>query len=193
MPLFAERGNPAPGPKFDFKLRWFERLATHAKALLDTGAPIALAGDYNVMPTDLDVYKPERWVDDELSRPEVRTLIGGSSPRAGLTQCGHSHPGERVYTFWDYFRKRSQVGTLACELITSCSAPPVGPRLTAAGVDRDGRGWEKASDHAPTWIELANAKSTASSSPCKTTEGQSGRSSSILSLRLGASGWCRRP
>ena len=84
--LYLPNGNPAPGPKFDFKLRWFERLATHAKGLLASGAPVVLAGDYNVMPTDLDVYKPERWVDDALFRPEVReayrSLLG-----PGLDRC----------------------------------------------------------------------------------------------------------
>src|SRR6185312_9973823 len=70
--LYLPNGNPQPGPKFDYKLRWFERLTAHAAELLATGAPVVLAGDYNVMPTDLDVYKPEKWVEDALFRPEVR-------------------------------------------------------------------------------------------------------------------------
>ena len=164
--LYLPNGNPAPGPKFDFKLRWFERLATHAKALLDTGAPIALAGDYNVMPTDLDVYKPERWVDDALFRPEVRDAYRRLVAQGWTDAVGALHPGERVYTFWDYFRNAygRNAGLRIDHLLLS---PAVCPRLTAAGVDRDVRGWEKASDHAPTWIELANAKSAASSSPAK--------------------------
>ena len=158
--LYLPNGNPAPGPKFDFKLRWFERLATHAKTLLASGAPVVLAGDYNVMPTDLDVYKPERWVDDALFRPEVREAYRSLLGQGWTDALRKLHPDEHIYTFWDYFRNAygRDAGLRIDHLLLS---PAVARRLKAAGVDREVRGWEKASDHAPTWIELTNAKSYA--------------------------------
>jgi exodeoxyribonuclease III len=158
--LYLPNGNPAPGPKFDYKLRWFERLMTHAKDLLATGAPIVLAGDYNVMPTDLDVYKPERWVDDALFRPEVRDAFARLVTQGWTDAVRQQHPGERIYTFWDYFRNAysRDAGLRIDHLLLS---PAVATRLKAAGVDRNVRGWEKASDHAPTWIELTNARQAA--------------------------------
>ena len=102
--LYLPNGNPAPGPKFDYKLRWLERFLAHAADLLASGGPVVLAGDYNVIPTELDVYKPERWVDDALFRPEVRASYQSCSTRAGPMPCGHMHPGKTIYTFWDYFR-----------------------------------------------------------------------------------------
>jgi exodeoxyribonuclease III len=164
--LYLPNGNPAPGPKFDFKLRWFERLATHAKGLLSRGAPVVLAGDYNVMPTDLDVYKPERWVDDALFRPEVREAYRSLLGQGWTDALRKLHPDERIYTFWDYFRNAygRDAGLRIDHLLLS---PAVARRLKAAGVDREVRGWDKASDHAPTWIELTNAKSVSGGSSAK--------------------------
>ena len=102
--LYLPNGNPAPGPKFDYKLRWFERLTAHAAELLATGAPVVLAGDYNVMPTELDVYKPERWLDDALFRPEVRAAFRELVAQGWTDALRALHPDERIYTFWDYFR-----------------------------------------------------------------------------------------
>ena len=155
--LYLPNGNPTPGPKFDFKLRWFDRLAAHAKALLASGAPVVLAGDYNVMPTDLDVYKPERWVDDALFRPEVRDAYRSLVAHGWTDALRTLHPDERIYTFWDYFRNAygRDAGLRIDHILLS---PAVAQRLKAAGVDRDVRGWEKASDHAPTWVELTNTK-----------------------------------
>src|SRR6202163_4601749 len=102
--LYLPNGNPAPGPRSDYKLRCLERLATHARSLLDSGAPVVLAGDYNVMPTDLDVYKPERWVDDSLFRPEVRDAYRRLVEQRWIDALRALHPDERIYTFWDYFR-----------------------------------------------------------------------------------------
>jgi exodeoxyribonuclease III len=152
--LYLPNGNPAPGPKFDYKLRWFERLTDYAKALLDSGAPAILAGDFNVMPTDLDVYAPERWVDDALFRPETREAYRRLVAQGWTDAVRALHPGERIYTFWDYWRNAfgRNAGLRIDHLLLS---PPVAKRLTAAGVDRDARGRDKASDHAPTWIELA--------------------------------------
>ena len=153
--LYLPNGNPAPGPKFDFKLRWFERFAARAKGLIASGAPAILAGDYNVMPTELDVYKPERWVDDALFRPEVRDAYRRLLDQGWTDALRHLHPGERIYTFWDYFRNAygRDAGLRIDHLLLS---PALAPRLKAAGVDKAYRGREKASDHAPTWVELAD-------------------------------------
>lgn len=152
--LYLPNGNPAPGPKFDFKLRWFERLTSYAAELLTLDVPVALIGDYNVMPTDLDVYKPERWVDDALFRPEVRAAFHALVAHGWTDAVRKLHPDERIYTFWDYFRNAfaRDAGLRIDHVLLS---PALADRLIAARVDRHVRGWEKASDHAPTWIELA--------------------------------------
>jgi exodeoxyribonuclease-3 len=152
--LYLPNGNPAPGPKFEYKLRWFDRLAEHAGRLLGSGEPVVLAGDYNVMPTDLDVYAPERWVDDALFRPEVRDAYRRLVAQGWTDALRAMHPGERIYTFWKYFRNAfaRDAGLRIDHLLLS---PPLAKRLTCAGVDRDVRGREHPSDHAPAWIELA--------------------------------------
>jgi exodeoxyribonuclease-3 len=153
--LYLPNGNPAPGPKFDYKLKWFERLIARAADLLASGAPAVLAGDYNVMPTDLDVYKPERWVGDALFRPEVKTAFDKLIAQGWTDALRSLHPDERIYTFWDYFRNAwgRNAGLRLDHLLLS---PALKGRLLAADVDREVRGWEKASDHAPTWIELVS-------------------------------------
>lgn len=151
--LYLPNGNPAPGPKFAYKLEWFERLKAHAASLLALDAPVVLAGDYNVMPTDLDVYKPERWVDDALFRPEVRAAYADLLAQGWTDALRTRHPGERIYTFWDYFRNAyaRDAGLRIDHLLLN---PQLASRLSAAEVDRNVRGWEKASDHAPVWVEL---------------------------------------
>jgi exodeoxyribonuclease-3 len=153
--LYLPNGNPAPGPKFDYKLAWFEAFAGYAASLLARDVPVVLAGDYNVMPTDLDVYKPERWVDDALFRPEVRDAFHRLAAQGWTDALRALHPGERIYTFWDYFRNAfgRDAGLRIDHLMLS---PAVAARLVAAGVDRVVRAKEKTSDHAPTWIELAD-------------------------------------
>jgi exodeoxyribonuclease III len=153
--LYLPNGNPAPGPKFDYKLRWFERLTLHASELLASGAPVILTGDYNVMPTEKDVYKPERWVDDALFRPETRAAFKGLVEQGWTDAVRKLHPDETIYTFWDYFRDAygRNAGLRIDHFLLS---PPVDARLLAAGVDKHVRGWEKSSDHAPVWIELAD-------------------------------------
>jgi exodeoxyribonuclease-3 len=152
--LYLPNGNPAPGPKFDYKLRWFERLIAHAAQLIASGARVVLAGDFNVMPTDLDVYKPERWRDDALFRPEVRDAYHRLLAQGWTDALRTMHPGEHIYTFWDYFRNSygRNAGLRIDHLLLS---PSLAGQLKAAEVDRDVRGWQKTSDHAPTWIELA--------------------------------------
>jgi exodeoxyribonuclease-3 len=154
--LYLPNGNPAPGPKFDYKLRWLERLAKHAKDLLATDAPTVLAGDYNVIPTEIDVYKPERWVKDALFRPETREAFANVVAQGWTDAVRKLHPNERIYTFWDYFRNNfgRDAGLRIDHLLLS---PSISERLVSAGVDREVRGWEKASDHAPTWITIANS------------------------------------
>jgi exodeoxyribonuclease-3 len=150
--LYIPDGNPAPGPKFDYKLRWF-----YASELLALHAPAILAGDYNVMPTELDVYKPERWVDDALFRLEVRSAFHKLIAQGWTDGLRKLHPDERIYTFWDYFRNAfgRDAGLRINHLLLS---PSIAARLVAANVDRHARGWEKASDHAPVWIELSEER-----------------------------------
>jgi exodeoxyribonuclease-3 len=153
--LYLPNGNPAPGPKFDYKLGWFERLSKHAKELLQSGNPVVLAGDYNVMPTDLDVYKPERWVDDALFRPEVRSAFKKLVEQGWTDAIRKLYPGEVIYTFFDYFRNAYErnAGLRIDHFLLS---PLVDKRLLAAGVNHNVRGWEKTSDHAPVWIVLSD-------------------------------------
>jgi exodeoxyribonuclease-3 len=151
--LYLPNGNPAPGPKFDYKLRWFERLRKHAEWLLSTDKPVVLTGDFNVMPTELDVYKPERWQDDALFRPEVRLAFKNIVDQGWTDAIRKIYPDEIIYTFWDYFRN-SYIRNAGLRIDHFLLSPHLAGKLTAAGVDRDVRGWEKTSDHAPVWIEL---------------------------------------
>ena len=155
--LYLPNGNPAPGPKFDYKLQWFERLITRAAELIASGHPVVLAGDFNVMPSELDVYKPERWGDDALFRPETRAAFQRLLAQGWTDALRTMHPGETIYTFWDYFRNAygRNAGLRIDHLLLS---PSLAGTLRAAEVDREVRGREKPSDHAPTWIELDLAK-----------------------------------
>jgi exodeoxyribonuclease III len=152
--LYLPNGNPAPGPKFDYKLRWFARLTAHAAELLGSKKPVILAGDYNVMPTDLDVYAPERWRDDALFRPEVREAYRLLVAQGWTDALRHLHPDARLYTFWKFFRNAfaRNAGLRIDHLLLNA---PAAKRLRAAAVDAAVRGWEKTSDHAPVWVELA--------------------------------------
>jgi exodeoxyribonuclease-3 len=151
--LYLPNGNPAPGPKFDYKLRWLARFLAHAAELVGHGSPVVLAGDYNVIPTEHDVYKPERWVDDALFRVEVRTAFTQLLAQGWTDAIRSLHPDAVIYTFWDYFRNAymRDAGLRIDHLLLN--APAVA-RLERSGVDRSVRGWDKASDHAPTWVEL---------------------------------------
>jgi len=153
--LYLPDGNPAPGPKFDYKLRWLERLTKHAEKLLATEEPVVLAGDYNVIPADIDVYKPERWLGDALFLPEVRSAFANLVAMGWTDAVRKLHPDERMYTFWDYFRNNwvRDAGLRIDHLLLS---PSAAARLISAGVDREVRGWERASDHGPTWIVIAD-------------------------------------
>jgi exodeoxyribonuclease-3 len=152
--LYLPNGNPAPGPKFDYKLRWFRRLTEHARSLLELDVPAILAGDYNVMPSDLDVYAPERWRDDALFRPEVREAYADLVQQGWTDALRHLHPDQRIYTFWKYFRNAFARGA-GLRIDHFLLSPAVASRLVKAGVEREVRGWEHASDHAPVWVELS--------------------------------------
>ncbi len=151
--LYLPNGNPAPGPKFDYKLNWLKRLTAHAADLIEADMPIALIGDFNAMPTDMDVYKPESWLDDALFRPEVRAAFKKLMKQGWTDAIRKLYPEEKIYTFWDYFRNAygRNAGLRIDHFLLS---PPLAAKLKKAGVDKHVRGWEKSSDHAPVWIEV---------------------------------------
>lgn len=152
--VYAPNGNPQPGPKFDYKLTWMARLARHSAVLRKTGAPVVLAGDFNVAPTDLDIYPTKSWDDDALIQPESRAAFRKLVGRSWTDAIREKHPNERIYTFWHYMRNRwTRDGGLRLDhLLLSKRAAE---RLRQAAVDKEVRGQEGASDHAPVWIELA--------------------------------------
>ncbi len=154
--LYLPNGNPAPGPKFDYKLRWMAHFAKQAKALVGEGGPVVLTGDYNVIPTPQDAYKPERWVEDALFRPESREAFQQLLAQGWTDALRSLYPNETIYTYWDYFRNaygRNAGIRIDHFLLNGAAAKS----LKAGGVNREVRGWEKTSDHAPVWIELKQA------------------------------------
>ncbi len=155
--LYLPNGNPQPGPKFDYKLRWFECLIEHAARLRASEHPVLLAGDFNVVPTDFDIYNPRSWLKDALLQPESRDCYQRLLSQGWTDALRHLHPHDRVYTFWDYFRNHWQrnAGLRIDHLLLN---PELAPYLKAAGVDAWVRNEPKASDHAPVWIELASRK-----------------------------------
>lgn len=152
--LYLPNGNPTPGPKYDYKLDWLKRFQAHTKELLDQKIPVVLTGDYNIIPTGADVYKPERWTEDALFRPEVREAFQQLLAQGWTDALRHLHPTETIYTFWDYFRNAygRNAGLRIDHFLLS---PLLVKTLRSAGVDKQVRGWEKTSDHAPVWIELS--------------------------------------
>lgn len=157
--LYLPNGNPQPGPKFEYKLRWFEHLIEHAKTLQSSDHPVVLAGDFNVVPTDDDIYNPRSWLKDALLQPQSRECYARLLAQGWLDSLRHLYPEERVYTFWDYFRQHWQKnsGLRIDHLLVN---PVLAPRLQNAGVDAWVRGEEHASDHAPTWIEISAPQSS---------------------------------
>jgi exodeoxyribonuclease III len=151
--IYAPNGNPQPGPKFDYKLAWLERLNAHAAELYATGAPVVLAGDYNIVPTDLDIYPTKSWDRNALLQPESRAAYQALLAQGWTDAVRALHPKEPMYTFWDYMRKRwERDGGLRLDHILLSSS--LAERLQDAGVDRQTRGMEGASDHAPVWVRL---------------------------------------
>lgn len=152
--LYLPNGNPAPGPKYDYKLKWMERLTTLAAELIQSKTPVVLTGDFNVIPEPEDVYKPERWVDDALFRTETRDAFKKLLAQGWTDALRKLYPTETIYTFWDYFRNAfgRDAGLRIDHFLLS---PPLVKKLKAGGVHKQVRGWEKTSDHAPVWIELS--------------------------------------
>jgi exodeoxyribonuclease-3 len=152
--LYLPNGNPKPGPKFDYKLAWIERFEALAAELFALDGPVVLAGDYNIMPTDADVYKPERWTDDALFAPEVKAAYRRLLDAGWTDALRTLHPDERIFTFWDYFRNAfpRDAGLRIDHFLLN---QPAAKRLRQAGVDRSVRALPKTSDHAPVWIEFA--------------------------------------
>jgi exodeoxyribonuclease-3 len=152
--LYLPNGNPRPGPKFAYKLAWFDRLIAHAAGLFSTGLPVVLAGDYNVVPTDQDIYPTTSWNDDALLQPESRAAFRRLLDQGWTDAMRACHPDGAVYTFWDYKRNRwpRDAGLRLDHILLS---PTMSERLVDAGVDRGVRGETGASDHAPAWVILS--------------------------------------
>jgi exodeoxyribonuclease-3 len=151
--LYLPNGNPQPGPKFDYKLAWFRRLRTHAAKFLKSDIPVVLAGDFNVAPTALDIYPTRSWDKDALIQPQSRAAFRALLAQGWRDAIRELHPSQPMYTFWDYKRNRwpRDAGLRLDHLLLS---PKLAPRLIKAGVDRNMRADEGASDHAPAWIVL---------------------------------------
>ncbi|HEX2113373.1 MAG TPA: exodeoxyribonuclease III [Alphaproteobacteria bacterium] len=151
--IYAPNGNPQPGPKFDYKLAWFDRLITHAKSLYGMRAPVVLAGDFNVVPTDQDIYATRSWSKDALLQPESRAAFQRLLSQGWVDAVRHVHPHAPMYTFWDYMRSRwPRNAGLRIDFILLNQA--AAKRLKEAGVDTAVRGADGASDHAPLWAVL---------------------------------------
>jgi exodeoxyribonuclease III len=151
--LYLPNGNPQPGPKFQYKLAWFERLIAHAQSLLDSGHPVALIGDYNVVPTDFDIYDTRSWSKDALLQPESRACFLRLVAQGWQDVIRARFPDQRIYTFWDYLRRAwpRNAGLRIDHLLVS---PSLAGRVTGAGVDTWVRGLPHASDHAPVWMTI---------------------------------------
>jgi exodeoxyribonuclease III len=164
--IYAPNGNPQPSPKFNYKLAWLNRLAVHAANLYAADVPVVLAGDYNVVPTDRDIYPTKSWAKDALVQPESRAAFRRLLEQGWVDAIRKLHPDAPMYTYWDYMRKRwERDGGLRIDflLLSAQSAK----RLKDAGVDREVRGAEGASDHAPAWIMLRDIKSQRTHNPIK--------------------------
>ena len=151
--MYAPNGNPQPGPKFDYKLAWLDALLAHAQDLLDSDVPAILIGDYNIIPTDEDVYKPERWKKDALFAPAAREKFRELVGQGWTDALRKMHPDERIYTFWHYWRNSFERDA-GIRIDHALLSPGLAKKLKAAGVERTPRGWDKTSDHAPMWVEV---------------------------------------
>jgi exodeoxyribonuclease III len=166
--LYAPNGNPQPGPKFNYKLGWLERLIRHARSLLHEGVPVALAGDYNVVPTPSDIYQTHSYDKDALVQPQSRAAFDRLLAQGWTDAIRALHPQVRIYTYWDYMRNRwpRDAGLRLDHILLS---PDLATRLTASGVDRATRGKPNASDHAPAWAELRAASRRGKRLPSRAT------------------------
>lgn len=159
--IYVPNGNPRPGPKFEYKLAWLERLHTHLASLIELDAAVVVAGDYNIIPADADVYAPDLWRDDALFVPEVKLAFARLAEQGWMDAFRRLHPDDTIYTFWAYWRDAFQrnAGLRIDHFLLNA---PAAHRLKAGEVDTLARSWEKTSDHAPLWIELGNTVKGAS-------------------------------
>lgn len=153
--LYLPNGNPAPGPKFDYKMQWFERLLDHARALLAMGTPAVLCGDFNVVPTDIDAVVPQRWTWDAVTFPEARDAYARLLAQGWTDAIRRVHPEKGIYTYWNFAYRGGYDRSSGLRMDHVLISPELVPALLDAGVDVETRGWEKPSDHAPAWIELS--------------------------------------
>lgn len=151
--IYLPNGNPAPGPKFDYKMAWFNRLKTHAKKLLEARNPVLITGDFNVVPTELDADKPERWVNDAVFFPEPRKAYQQLLDQGWTDALRYLYPQEKIFTYWDYFRN-AFARNAGIRMDHFLLDKHLKKRLVKGGVDTEVRSWEKTSDHAPVWIEI---------------------------------------
>jgi exodeoxyribonuclease III len=153
--IYLPNGNPQPGPKFDYKLAWFERLIEHAASLVESAEPVLLIGDYNVVASDGkgDIYSPASWKNDALLQPETRSAYRRMLEQGWTDSIAALHPGQPIYTFWDFFRNRfaRDAGLRIDHLLLNA---PASARLRQSGVDKAVRGRDKPSDHAPAWVVI---------------------------------------
>ncbi len=151
--LYLPNGNPYPGPKFDYKLSWIKRFKRRTNQLIKMELPAILIGDFNIIPTEKDVHKPEKWEDDALYRKEVRNAFKDLEKKGWIDSLRKIYPNETIYTFWDYLYKAydRNAGIRLDHILLS---PYLADSLITAGVDKHVREWEKSSDHAPTWINI---------------------------------------
>jgi len=186
--LYAPNGNPQPGPKFDYKLGWLERLIRHARSLLHEGVPVALAGDYNVVPTPSDIYQTHSYDKDALVQPQSRAAFDRLLAQGWTDAIRALHPQTRIYTYWDYMRNRwpRDAGLRLDHILLS---PDLATRLTASGVDRATRGKPNASDHAPAWAELRAASRRGKRLPARSSRA----TTAAAKRRAGARPAARRP
>jgi len=150
--IYLPNGNPQPGPKFDYKLAWFERLIAHAATLRASGAPVVLAGDFNVVPTDADIYNAWLWRDDAVMQPQSRAAYRSLLAQGWIDAHRHLHPSERIYTYWVNAAAFERDRGFRMDFLLLSA--PLARRLVSAGVDVEYRGRERASDHAPAWVTL---------------------------------------
>lgn len=151
--LYAPNGNPQPGPKFTYKLAWMKRLAQHTAKLMKSDAPVVLAGDFNVVPTDFDIYPTKSWKKDALLQPESRKAFDALLKQGWIDAVRFKYPDQRIYTFWTYWRQRFERDD-GLRIDHFLLSPNITSRLLDAGVDREVRGELHTSDHAPAWIAL---------------------------------------